>query len=125
MVHGDTWFAPHTEGPPIDMQTPARPWSRGGDSDGSASERHPMQRTRPTPRSFALYTVVLANAATAEAVVLHAARTADQATIAFHQALQRVSLDRVVGELVVIHHDEHPRTLLRVPCGPGAGTPRS
>ena len=85
-----------------------------------------MPRTRPTPWSFALFTIVLANAATAEAVVLHAARTADQATIAFHQALQRLSQDDGdEGELVMIHHDEQARTLLRVPFGPGAGTPRS
>ena len=84
-----------------------------------------MQRTKPTPRSSALFTVVLANEATAEAVVLHSAPTADQATIAFHQARQRLIQDRAVGELVVVHHDEHARTLLREPLGPGARMQRS
>ena len=103
-----------------DPETQARSWTRAGDRDGSARERHPMPRTRP--HLFALFTVLLASEATMEAVVLHSTPTADQATIAFHDARHRLIQNQTVGELVVVHHAEHARVLLREPLGTGAGT---
>ena len=105
-----------------DPETQARSWTRAGDCDGSVRERHPMPRTRPPQHSFALFTILLASEATMEAVVLHSTPTADQATIAFHDARQRLIQNQTVGELVVVHHAEHARVLLRELLGTGAGT---
>jgi len=74
-----------------------------------------MHRTRSAPQSLTRFFIVLAHEDTLEAVVLHATSTADQATLAFHQERHRLIQERVVGELMVVHHDEHTRKLLREP----------
>jgi hypothetical protein len=79
-----------------------------------------MPPRRPAPRSLACFTVVLADEATATAVVLHSAANADQATIAFHQTRERLLQDRTVGELVVVHHHDRSRLLLRERLGSGS-----
>ena len=66
------------------------------------------------------FNVVLANEDTAEAVVLDSAPDADQATIAFHRARQRLIHERVRGELVIVQHNRDARLLLREPLGTAA-----
>ena len=70
----------------------------------------PGEHARPALTRF---NVVLANEDTAEAVVLDSAPDADQATIAFHQARQRLIHERVRGELVIVQHNRDARLLLR------------
>ena len=77
----------------------------------------PGEHARPALTRF---NVVLANEDTAEAVVLDSAPDADQATIAFHQARQRLIHERVRGELVIVQHNRDARLLLREPLGTAA-----
>ena len=72
------------------------------------------RQTRRDP--FTRFNVLLVTWPPAEAVVLHSAPTADAATIAFHQARERLGQDRVMGELQMVHHhDDETRTVLREP----------
>ena len=75
------------------------------------------EQARP---ALARFNIVLANEDTVEAVVLDSAPDADQATIAFHQARQRLIQERVRGELVIVHHNRGARMLLREPLGTAA-----
>ena len=70
--------------------------------------------------ALARFNIVLANEDTAEAVVLASAPNADQATIAFHQTRQRLIHERVRGELVMVHHNQGARMLLRESLGTAA-----
>jgi hypothetical protein len=72
------------------------------------------------PPALARFNIVLANEDTAEAVVLDSTPDANQATIAFHQARQRLLQERVRGELVMVHHQRGARMLLREPLGTAA-----
>jgi hypothetical protein len=50
--------------------------------------------------------------------VLHTARDADQASMACHMVRQRLTRERVGGELLLqVHRDNEPRTLLRESFG--------
>jgi hypothetical protein len=60
--------------------------------------------------------VVLRAAGAPAAVVLHTARDADQATIAFHTARQRLTRDHVAGDLVLlVRREAEPRMLFWEP----------
>ena len=60
--------------------------------------------------------VVLQAAGARSPVVLRTAPDANEATIAFHVARQRLTRDQVAGDLVLlVRQDEEPRTLLREP----------
>jgi hypothetical protein len=74
-----------------------------------------MHTTRRARRSLGRFNVVLATDDPVAAVVLHSAPTADEATIAFHQERQRLIQDVVRGELLVVHHHDETRMLLREP----------
>jgi hypothetical protein len=77
----------------------------------------PGEHARPALERF---NIVLANEDTAEAVVLDSAPDAAQATIAFHQARQRLIQERVRGELVMVQHNRGARMLLRESLGTAA-----
>ena len=74
----------------------------------------PGEQARPALDRF---NIVLANEDTAEAVVLDSVLDAAQATIAFHQARQRLIHERVRGELVMVQHNRGARMLLRESLG--------
>ena len=60
--------------------------------------------------------VVLQAAGADSSVVLHTARDADKATIAFHVARQRLTRDQVAGDLLLlVQQEEEPRMLLWEP----------
>jgi hypothetical protein len=59
--------------------------------------------------------VVLQAAGARSSVVLHTARDADQATIAFHVVRERLTRDQVAGDLLLLEQEKEPRTLLREP----------
>ena len=80
------------------------------------------RQTRSDP--FTRFNLLLVTWPPVEAVVLHSAPTADEATIAFHQARERLVQDRVQGELRVVHHGGETRTVLREPVSTGAASPR-
>ena len=80
--------------------------------------RQTMHSTRRARRPLDRFHVVLATDDPVGAVVLHSAPTADEATIAFHQARQRLIQDVVRGELLVVHHADETRMLLREPLRP-------
>ena len=61
------------------------------------------------------FNIVLAHEDTTEAVVLASTPDAEQATIAFHQARQRLIQDRVRGQLAIVQHNQGARMLLREP----------
>jgi hypothetical protein len=64
------------------------------------------------------FQVVLQAAGRHSSEVLHTARDADNATIAFHLARQRLTRDQVAGDLLLlVQQEEEPRTLLREPLG--------
>ena len=83
-----------------------------------------MRSTRSVPGLFTCFHVVLATWTPMEAVVLHSAPTADAATIAFHQARDRLVQEQVQGELQVVHHDDEARMVLREPLSAGAAGTR-
>ncbi len=71
------------------------------------------KQVRPDP-----FAVVLQGAGARELVVLHTVADANQATLAFHAELQRLTEQRIGGDLRVVQHaEELPRTLLRQPLG--------
>ena len=84
-----------------------------------------MHTTRRGRRSLGRFHVVLATDDPVGAVVLHSAPTADAATIAFHQARQRLIQDMVRGELLVVHHNDETRMLLREPLRTNAADVRA
>jgi hypothetical protein len=77
------------------------------------------------PAALTRFNIVLANEDTAEAVVLDSALDAAQATIAFHQARQRLIHERVRGELVMVQHNRGARMLLRESLGTATSGCRS
>ena len=56
--------------------------------------------------------VVLNASGAREPVVVHTAGDADQASVAFHVARQRLTREQVTGDLVLVQHGDEPRTLL-------------
>ena len=76
-----------------------------------------MHTARQAQRSPAPFDVVFTAGEGAEFVLLQSVPTADEATIAFHQARERLTQNQVVGELLVVHRDGDTRTLLREPLG--------
>ena len=74
---------------------------------------HPHHRIDP----YAPFEIVFQTAGTRQAVVLHSAYDPDGATVAFHEAWQRLAQDQVVGDVLLVHHDIDARTLLRLPLG--------
>jgi hypothetical protein len=86
---------------------------------------HAVRFARPVPGSFTRFNIVLATWPPVEAVVLHSAPTADEATIAFHPARDRLVQERVRGELQVVHHDDETRTVLREPLSTDPANPLS
>ena len=70
--------------------------------------------------ALARFNIVLANDDTMEVKVLHSTADANQATIAFHQTRQRLTHERVQGELVMVGHNQGARILLREPLGTAA-----
>ena len=59
------------------------------------------------------FQVVLQAAGADSSVVLHTARDADAATIAFHVTRQRLTRDQVAGDLLLlVQQQEEPRMLL-------------
>ena len=70
---------------------------------------------RPKPVRLHPFAVVLLRAGAREPVVLHTLADANQATLAFHAELQRLTEQRIGGDLRLVQHTELPRTLLRQP----------
>ncbi len=73
--------------------------------------------SRPKPVRLHPFEVELNASATQESQVLHTACDANQATLAFDAELQRLTQQPIDGELLLVRHDEEPRTLLRQPLG--------
>jgi hypothetical protein len=71
--------------------------------------------TRQGQGSLGRFNVILVTWDPVQAVVLHSAPTADAATIAFHQARERLGQDRVMGELHVVQHGDETRRVLWEP----------
>ena len=84
-----------------------------------------MHRIRQNHGAFTRFNVVLATWDPVEAVVLHSAPTANEATIAFHQARERLVQDGLLGELQVVHHNDETRTVLREPLSTDPANPLS
>jgi len=61
------------------------------------------------------FNIVLAHEDTAAAEVLASVPDAEQATIAFHRARQRLIQERVRGQLAIVQHNQGARLLLREP----------
>ena len=70
------------------------------------------RRVRPHP-----FAVVLQGAQARKPEVLHTIGDANQATLAFHAQLQRLTEKQIAGDLLLVQHEERPRTLLRQPLG--------
>jgi hypothetical protein len=72
---------------------------------------------RQHPQRLHPFEVVL-NTSAREAQVLHTACDANRATLAFEAELQRLTQQQHRGgELLLVQHEELPRTLLRQPLG--------
>ena len=71
------------------------------------------QRSQPRQPRLHPFDVQLQPCVACEPVVLRTARAADRATLAFHAEWQRLTEQQIAGELVLVYHDEEPRTLLR------------
>ena len=82
----------------------------------SAPSHHGYSRSALTR-----FNIVLASVDTVEAVVLDSVPDANQATIAYHQTRQRLTDERVRGELVMVQHNPEARILLREPLRTAAG----
>ena len=76
-------------------------------------------RSMPRPKRVRLhpFAVVLQGAGAREPMVLHTIGDANQATLAFHAQLQRLTEEQIAGDLLLVQHTEVPRTLLRQPVG--------
>ncbi len=72
---------------------------------------------RPKPGRLHPFAVVLRGAGEREPVALHTVADANQATLAFHAQLQRLTEQQIAGDLLLVQHEEVPRTLLRQPLG--------
>ena len=69
----------------------------------------------PVQSALVRFNIVLAHEDTAAAEVLASVPDAEQATIAFHQARQRLIQERVRGQLAIVQHNQGARLLLREP----------
>ena len=76
------------------------------------SVAHQGEPVRP---ALVRFNIVLAHEDTAAAEVLASVPDAEQATIAFHQARQRLIQERVRGQLAIVQHNQGARLLLREP----------
>jgi len=74
---------------------------------------HPGWREAPPARFAVLFEAV----GSGEPRVLCSASDGDQATLAFYDEWERLTADHAVGHLLLVCHDEEPRTLLRQPLG--------
>ena len=73
---------------------------------------HQGEHVRP---ALVRFNIVLAHEDTAAAEVLASVSDAEQATIAFHRARQRLIQERVRGQLAIVQHNQGARILLREP----------
>ena len=76
-----------------------------------------MHGTRQRQEAIDPFVVVLQVEATQTSVVLCSASDPNRAMVVFPDAFQRLAQDQVIGDLLLVHHDEEPRTLLRQPLG--------
>jgi len=65
------------------------------------------------------FEVVFQAPPTNERILLQSATDANAATMAFHEALQRLTTQRATGELVVLQHHAAHLPILRQPLGHG------
>ena len=75
----------------------------------------PRSQPRSQPRQVRLhpFAVQLQPCVACEPVVLRTAHDANRATLAFQAERERLTEQQIAGELLLVYHDEEPRTLLR------------
>ena len=70
-----------------------------------------MQRNQPTPR----FTVMLRPSPADEPIVLRETPDPNDATLAFHEELHRLTTQGAKGELLMCNHDNARIPILRLP----------
>ena len=72
---------------------------------------------RQKPQRLHPFEVLLKPTNARTPVMLRTACDANRATLAFHAEWQRLTEQQIDGDLLLVYHDEQPRTLLRDSLG--------